>query len=68
MDDLYPELWDLSVNENGHLEVGNVDAVDLAAEYGTPVYIVHEKRLREVTLSQCRFDEVWHRMNRSGEA
>ncbi|WP_027407660.1 diaminopimelate decarboxylase [Anoxybacillus tepidamans] len=27
------------VNEKGHLEIGGVDVVDLAKEYGTPLYI-----------------------------
>ena len=27
------------VNDKGHLEIGGVDTVDLAKEYGTPVYI-----------------------------
>lgn len=27
------------VNERGHLEIGGVDVVDLAKEYGTPLYI-----------------------------
>ncbi|MFQ5943787.1 MAG: hypothetical protein ACE5JF_09555, partial [Anaerolineales bacterium] len=47
MGDLRPELWDMSVNATGHLMVSDVDAVELAAEYGTPVYVVHEKRIRD---------------------
>jgi len=47
MADLRPGFWGLSVNEKGHLMVGGIDTVDLADEYGTPVYIVDERRLRE---------------------
>jgi diaminopimelate decarboxylase len=35
------------VNERGHLELGGCDALELAAEFGTPVYIVAEDDLRE---------------------
>jgi diaminopimelate decarboxylase len=35
------------VNERGRLEIGGCDAVDLAAEFGTPVYVVAEDDLRE---------------------
>jgi diaminopimelate decarboxylase len=34
------------VNERGRLEVGGCDAVELAREFGTPVYIVAEDDLR----------------------
>jgi diaminopimelate decarboxylase len=35
------------VNEAGHLELGGCDAVELAHEFGTPVYVVVEEDLRE---------------------
>jgi diaminopimelate decarboxylase len=35
------------VNEHGHLELGGCDALLLAAEFGTPVYVVVEDDLRE---------------------
>ena len=35
------------VNEKGHLTIGGVDAVDLAAEFGTPAYIIDENVVRE---------------------
>jgi len=35
------------VTEDGHLSIGGVDVVDLAAEYGTPVYVLCERTLRE---------------------
>jgi diaminopimelate decarboxylase len=34
------------VNENGHLEVGGCDVVELAAEFGTPAYIYAEDDIR----------------------
>ena len=34
------------VNESGHLELGGCDAVELAREFGTPVYAVVEDDLR----------------------
>ena len=34
------------VNERGHLEVGGCDALELAREFGTPVYVVAEDDLR----------------------
>lgn len=37
----------LSVNENGHLTIGGLDTVDLAKEYGTPLYVMDEDLLRK---------------------
>ena len=34
------------VNERGHLEIGGCDAIELAREYGTPVFVVAEPDLR----------------------
>jgi diaminopimelate decarboxylase len=34
------------INERGHLELGGCDAVELAREFGTPVYVVAEHDLR----------------------
>ncbi len=36
----------LSVNSKGHLCIGGVDTVDIAAEYGTPVYVMDEDTVR----------------------
>jgi len=35
------------INNNGHLEIGGVDVVDLAAQFGTPLYIVDEALVRQ---------------------
>jgi diaminopimelate decarboxylase len=36
-----------SVNNQGHLEIGGVDAVELANEYGTPLYVYDVALIRE---------------------
>ena len=41
---LYPHI---SVNSEGHLEVSGADTVSLAREYGTPLYVLSEDRVRE---------------------
>ncbi len=38
---------DLSVNERDHLVIGKNDTVELAKEYGTPLYVIDEDLLRE---------------------
>ncbi len=40
----------LSINEAGHLCLGGRDTVELAAKYGTPLYLFDETRIRE----RCR--------------
>ena len=37
----------LNVNEQGHLTISGCDTVDLAKEYGTPLYIMDEGLIRE---------------------
>lgn len=37
----------LAVNEQGHLTIGGLDALDLAREFGTPAYILDEDMVRE---------------------
>ena len=36
------------INENGNLEVGGCDLVELAEKYGTPLYVIDEKTLRTI--------------------
>jgi diaminopimelate decarboxylase len=38
----------LKVNNNGNLEVGGCDLVDLAQKYETPLYVIDEKTLRQI--------------------
>lgn len=40
----------LSINEKGHLCLGGQDTVELAEQYGTPLYLFDEDRIRE----RCR--------------
>ena len=37
----------LSVNDAGHLAIAGIDACELAAEYGTPLYVLDEDRVRK---------------------
>jgi len=37
----------LSVNENGHLSIGGCDCLDLAARFGTPLYVMDEDLIRK---------------------
>ena len=37
----------LQVNAQGHLTVGGADTVELAAKYGTPLYVMSEDAIRE---------------------
>lgn len=38
----------LKINEKGHLEIGGADCVDLAAKYGTPLYVFDEAYIRKM--------------------
>ena len=40
----------LSINEKGHLTICGIDSLDLAAEYGTPLYVLDEDMIR----AKCR--------------
>lgn len=37
----------LGINENGHLTIGGVDTTALAAEFGTPLYVMDEDKIRQ---------------------
>lgn len=46
-----------AVNEKGHLTVGGCDTTELAQRFGTPLYVMDEKALRE----RCReYKQVFH--------
>lgn len=36
----------ISINEKGHLTIGSADTVELAREFGTPVYVFDENEIR----------------------
>ncbi|MGN1115583.1 MAG: diaminopimelate decarboxylase, partial [Candidatus Ornithomonoglobus sp.] len=38
---------DLSVNEKNHLVIGSSDTVELAKEFGTPLYVLDEDLMRK---------------------
>lgn len=38
----------LRINENGHLEIGGADCVNLAHEFGTPLYVFDENYIRKM--------------------
>jgi diaminopimelate decarboxylase len=35
------------IGANGHLVIGEIDAVELAEKFGTPLYVMDERRIRE---------------------
>ena len=37
----------IKVNDKNHLDIGGADAIDVAAEFGTPTYVIDENRIRE---------------------
>lgn len=38
---------EFSINDKGHLEIGGCDTVDLAKNFGTPLYVMDESKIRE---------------------
>jgi diaminopimelate decarboxylase len=54
----------LKINGAGHLEIGGADTVDVAKEYGTPVYVLDEAHIRNMcrvfknTLNEYGSNEV----------
>jgi diaminopimelate decarboxylase len=47
LNDLYPEIWPRSaVRRDGVLTLGGADVRDLAAEFGTPVFVTDEEDVR----------------------
>jgi diaminopimelate decarboxylase len=39
--------FDLKTNEKGNLTIGGVDAVELADQYKTPLYVIDEERIKD---------------------
>ena len=37
----------LGINEKNHLEIGGLDTVELAKQYGTPLYVMDEEQIRK---------------------
>lgn len=44
---LSPNAWGLEINSKGELTIAGCSTVELAAEFGTPVHIVHDERLEK---------------------
>lgn len=44
----------LNINAQGHLTIGGCDTVELAKEYGTPVYVIDEAAVRETCRSYVK--------------
>ena len=44
-----------SINQKGHFCIGSYDTVDLAKEFGTPLYVLDEQKVRSMcrTYTQC---------------
>ncbi|HHU63201.1 MAG TPA: diaminopimelate decarboxylase [Clostridiales bacterium] len=38
----------MAINDRGHLEIGGCDTVDLAKQFGTPLYVIDEKHVRKM--------------------
>lgn len=53
----------LSINEKGHLDISGCDAVDLAKEYGTPLYVMSEDEIRRVCRSYKASFEKYYQGN-----
>ncbi|MGN0558808.1 MAG: diaminopimelate decarboxylase [Acutalibacteraceae bacterium] len=53
----------ISVNEKGHLTVGGCDTVELAKEYGTPLYILDENVIRNTCKSYVKSFEKYYNGN-----
>jgi diaminopimelate decarboxylase len=47
---LIPQRHGFDVDNHGHLIIGGISAADLAAKYGTPLYVIDEGRMR----ANCR--------------
>ena len=39
--------FNLKTNNKGNLSIGGADALELAKEYGTPLYVIDEERIRD---------------------
>ena len=37
----------IKTNDKGHLDIGGADACDLVEQYGTPIYVIDEERIRD---------------------
>jgi len=47
LNEFFPEEGFLEVNTKGHLEFDGFDTVELVEKFGTPLYVISERKLRE---------------------
>ena len=52
-----------SVNDNGNLEIGGCDVVELAQTYGTPLYVIDEQTLRDICRDYKRAFVAYPKVN-----
>lgn len=52
----------MKINSQGHLEIGNVDTVDLVKDFGTPLWVIDEQGFRQ----NCR--DIKQAFSRLGES
>lgn len=53
----------LNVNEKGHLTIGGCDTVELAKEYGTPLYVIDEDTVRNTCKSYVNSINKYYKGN-----
>lgn len=53
----------LNVNEKGHLTIGGCDTIELAKEYGTPLYVLDENVIRNTCKSYVSSFEKFYNGN-----
>lgn len=57
---MFVDHYPFQINQNGHLEIGGVDTIDLANKYGTPLYVYDVSMIR----NNCRaFKDTFDQMN-----
>ena len=53
----------LNVNEEGHLTIGGCDTVELAKEFGTPLYVLDEATIRNTCRAYVKSFERFYNGN-----
>ena len=59
---------DLTVNEKNHLVIGKNDTVELAKEFGTPLYVLDEDLIRKNCRQTGQIDSKFGVALENGEA
>ena len=53
----------LNVNNEGHLTIGGCDTLELAKEFGTPLYVLDETTIRNVCKAYVKSFEKYYNGN-----